>query len=943
MVPAVYVLLERLPLTANGKVDRRGLPAPSGERPEQGQGYVGPRTAAEEILAGIWAKGLGLDRVGVEDNFFELGGDSILSLQIVARAREAGLQITVPQMFRYQSIAALVEQVQPVVSGERADVEDGPACGAVPLTPIQHWFFEQRLEEPWHWNQSVLLKVPREVGPEIIEVALQQLLVHHDALRLRFVQGGDGVWQQGYADWEGGTRVLEQMDLSHLPEEARRSALTREGDRLQGSLNLGAGPVWRAGWIDLGSGERRLLLVVHHLVVDGVSWRILLEDLQTLCRQVKEGEPLQLPLRTSSFGQWGEALARYAGSDAMQAEIAYWEGLAVYPVRPLRRDADVEGVENTAGSTAVVHLQLSVEETQALLLEVPRAYRTRIQEVLVTALVRGLERWSGQRGVLLDLEGHGREEAEVSTKLDLSRTVGWFTTLYPVYVQLTGGGLGEDLKQIKEQLRAVPGRGLGFGVLRYLRGEGRNRLQAVPSAEVVFNYLGQFDQVLSEGDWEVAPEPAGAQCSPVERRTHLLEINSQISGGCLHLSWGYSRVVQGEEAIRTLATGCLDELRGLIAHCRTAEGSFTPSDFPLARLTQAELDRIGVGRELGNIYPLSPMQQGILFHTLEAPGAGVYVNQLCAELEGELNGDAFRRAWGEVVRRHAVLRTSFEWEGVTEPVQVVEQQAEVEWDEQDWRGFGEREQAERLQTYLAADRTRGFDLGRAPLMRVGLLRTGEGDFQLVWSHHHLLLDGWSVPMVLSEVLRFYEGYCTGEAVQLPRTRPYADYIGWLQRQDLRTAEGFWRELLQGFRSPTRLGLERGGTSSEAGGGFDRRGVRLRREVTESLERLRQRHRLTLNTLVQGVWGLLLSRYSGQQDIVFGATTAGRPVDLPGVEAMVGLFINTLPVRLQLGAGDTVLECLQRLQSQQSEARRYEYTPLSHIQGWSEVPRGGPLS
>ena len=543
------------------------------------QKYVGARTVTEELLVGIWEGVLGLERVGVEDNFFELGGDSIMCLQIVARGRGVGLQISVEQMFRHQTIARLAGTVERIKEEEVWE-EEKPAEGEVPLTPIQRWFFEQEVSEAWHWNQSVLLRVPVEVQVEEVESGLRRLLRYHDALRMRF-RKREGMWEQEYGVWGAVGEIVERIDLSGIPRAEQRAALEREGSRLQASLDLEAGRLLRAGWFDLGGGEKRLLLVIHHLVVDGVSWRILLEDLQIFSRE--QGGEVK---RSSSFQQWAKALVEYAGMGKLEDEIRYWEELASCGAPRLRREKS--GGENTVDSTGLIKVGLNAEESQALLQEVPRNYRVRIQEVLTTALVRSISRWNGGRGLLIDLEGHGREE--LPKKLDVSRTVGWFTTLHPVYVQLDMRGLGEDLKAVKEQLRRVPGRGLGYGVLRYL--DERQRLRDLPQAEVVFNYLGQFDQLLGDGNWRLAEEGAGVERSGLGRRPYLLEINSYIGNRCLQIDWSYSKAVHREETMQMLAAEYVNEIRELIAYCRTAEGGQTPSDFPLAKISQSQLDQI---------------------------------------------------------------------------------------------------------------------------------------------------------------------------------------------------------------------------------------------------------------------------------------------------------------------------------------------------------------
>jgi amino acid adenylation domain-containing protein/non-ribosomal peptide synthase protein (TIGR01720 family) len=563
MMPSAFVRLDRLPVTAHGKLDRKALPAPTAER-GQGVGYVAPRTELQALLCRIWRQVLQAERVGIEDNFFELGGDSILCIQIAAQAREFGVDIGVQQMFEHLTIAELAEHVTASVA-----IEDESGAGTAPLTPIQEWFFAQEWAEPWHYNQSVMLRVPEQVSADQVEAALAELAARHDALRLRFARQADGSWEQAYA-------AAEPIRLERI-EAAEPEEFEREATRLQRSLDLEHGPLMRAGWFELGAGQRRLLLVIHHLVVDGVSWRILLEDLQALC-----GPDAALPARSSSYGRWAKALREYAEARDWRDELSWWE--QVGEADPLPRD--ISGGENTLDSAAWVHTELSEEDTRALLQETPRVYRTQIQDALMTALLRSVGRWSGNAELLLDVEGHGREE--VLEGIDVSRTVGWFSTMYPVRIHRSGAGIGEDLKAVKEQLRRTPGRGFSYGVLRWLL----RRLGSAAPAEVLFNYLGQFDQVLSGGAWEGAAESRGAERSRQGRRTHVLSVDSHVSGGRLRMSWEYSRVIHNEQTIRAVAQDCIEELRALIAHCRNAEAGYTPSDFPLAGLAKRDLERL---------------------------------------------------------------------------------------------------------------------------------------------------------------------------------------------------------------------------------------------------------------------------------------------------------------------------------------------------------------
>jgi non-ribosomal peptide synthase protein (TIGR01720 family) len=596
MIPAAFVYLAELPLNANGKVDRGALPAPEWQRQSGEQEYVAPRTATEEVLCGIWAEVLRVERVGIYDNFFELGGDSILSIQIVAKARQQGLHLTPKQLFEYQEIAELAAQVK------QSMLEDGSqetVLGAVPLTPIQQWFFEQDLPHPNHWNQAVVLQSEEPLPPELLERSWRELVAHHDGLRRRY-HYEDGEWRQEVVEATEADLGFEYHELGGLEAAEQLRELEQRADELQGSLDLGQGPLVRVAWFGRGAAAGGwLLVIIHHLVVDGVSWRILLEDFGEVYKQLKEGAAVQLPARTSSVKQWSERLQAYAGKAAAEAE--YWLQAGAVRVAKLPRDYVSE--VNEEACSRVESGSLSEAETQALLQEVPARYQTQITEVLVTGLVEALWKWSGERLVRLALEGHGREAA-VSSEVDVTQTVGWFTTLYPVVVDLRQVyETGAALQAVKEQLRRIPERGLGYGVLRYLGDEEvRVRLQQQEEAELSFNYLGQFDQVLSREGWlRAAAVGSGEARYGGGRRRHLLDVTSSVVNGQLQVSVIYSERIHRRETMEKLVGEYLQQLRQLMVHCQQPEAvAYTPSDFPQARLSQRELNqlvnRLGKGK-----------------------------------------------------------------------------------------------------------------------------------------------------------------------------------------------------------------------------------------------------------------------------------------------------------------------------------------------------------
>jgi amino acid adenylation domain-containing protein/non-ribosomal peptide synthase protein (TIGR01720 family) len=609
MIPSAFVRLKALPLTPNGKVDRQALPAPDSIKPELEGRFVAPRTPIEETIARIWTQVLGRDKVGIYDNFFELGGDSISSIQIVARLNQASLQLTPKQMFEYPTVAGLaaVTGTTPIL-----ETEQGVVTGSLPLTPIQHWFFEQKLLHPHHWNQAVLLEVRQAIVPALLEQAVQHLLKHHDALRLWFTLTESG-WQQVNAGLEDvevlpvseglhhplakggwGGQVpdvpVSVIDLSSTPAVEQETALDAIATQLQASLNLENGSLMGVALFNLGDNQpNRLLWVIHHLAVDSVSWRILLEDFAHAYQQLERGEAVQLPPKTTSFKQWSEFLQEYAQSTELQQEQDYWlqNSRQSYSALPV----DNPGGGNTVALARTVLISLTVEETRALLQEIPAVYRTQINDVLLAALVQTFNQWTGEQSLLVDLEGHGREA--IANDIDLSRTVGWFTSIFPVLLTLEESlEPGEVLKVVKEQLRSIPNRGIGYGVLRYLSKDAE--LQTLPQAEVRFNYLGQFDQALPESSlFKLVNQTSGVSRSCADNRRYLIDINGFVLGGQLQLEWTYSEQIHKRTTIEQLTTGYVEALRSLITHCQSpGAGGYTPSDFPKAQLSQNDLDKL---------------------------------------------------------------------------------------------------------------------------------------------------------------------------------------------------------------------------------------------------------------------------------------------------------------------------------------------------------------
>ncbi|GLZ28595.1 hypothetical protein Lesp02_07850 [Lentzea sp. NBRC 105346] len=795
MVPSAFVALEALPLTPSGKVDKRSLPEPVFAEKTRTE----PRTGTERVLAQVWAEVLGVGAVGIEDNFFGLGGDSILSMQVVARARREGLLITSKDVFLHQTVAALATIAREAPEPEGHDLVTGPA----PLTPIQNWFFAHDGTNDYTMSMYVELALGTDV--DRLAKAVEAVARHHEALRTRFVNG--------------------RMEVT---DEVPRLELVSEVDR--GGLDIAAGPVMRAQLV----GGTRLFLLVHHLVIDAVSWRILLEDLEL----AYENRPL--PETTTPFGQWAHRLTRRDFRDA----LPYWRAIEL-------------GAANVPNQREQFVVELDEDTTAKLLHEVPGVYRTQINDVLLSALSKTL-------GGTFTLEGHGRDDS-------VSRTVGWFTSQFPVHLDIPDGDWGVVLKSVKEQLRAIPHNGLSYEVLRYLTPDS-GLTGDLP--DICFNYLGQWDSADAEGLFRDRLDAPGEDA----KSTHLIDITAAVENGRLRIDFDHGL----EKAeMRTKAEALLQALREIVDHCATSPGGRTPSDFPLARLTQAQVDALDLPED---VYPLTPLQTGMVFHSLLDENA--YVDRLEVVIHGVTDAEEFRAAWQRVIARNPVLRTSIVWEGVDEPVQVVR-------------------------------------AGQSPLLKIDVTEIDANTVRLVWSTHHVLLDGWSVAQVFAEVCAEYRGEPIG-----PR-RPFRDYLGWLAEQDAQAAETHWRAVLDGFTSPTPLPFDR--PPAEAHRSESSAVLQLDLAVTE-IDRMARNHGLTVNTVVQGAWALLLSRLSGERDVVFGSTVSGRPAELTGVESMIGMFINTVPTRVVVD-DRVVADWLRDLQNAQSESRAFDHVSLAQLQGW----------
>ncbi|MGH3875074.1 MAG: amino acid adenylation domain-containing protein, partial [Pseudonocardiaceae bacterium] len=826
-------------------------------------------------------------------------------------------------IFTHQTIAALA----PVVTTVDTAVEQPPVQGPAPLTPIQHWFFT-RYGALWHFTMSLQLEPAEDLDGNALQIAVEAVVARHDALRLRFTHVDGQWWQQAVPAVASG--LLARHDLSELAPAQQQAAMLAAAATARADLDPTTGHLIRAVLFDLGTGQRpRLFLTVHHLAVDSVSWRILLDDLDTAYRQAATGVAVALQPPGTSAATWAHRLTEHVRSGALDTDLEHWT--RVCGAAPVALPVDHPG-GHSAGDTRHVTVRLNPAHTDALLHQVPSVYRTQINDVLLSALGRVLSAWTGRDRVLITLEGHGREELLDNT--DLSRTVGWFTTQFPVALTIPITDWGQTLKSVKEQLRAIPHRGLSYGALRYLSPD--SVLPNDPSPQISFNYHGQWDTNSgADGVFRVLGEHLGADLAPDAPAPHLVDVTGLVQGGQLELTWSYSHHVHDQNTVRRLAEEMIQALHEIVDHCIHPDtGGRTPSDFPLAQLDQAAVDHLaGDGRHVEDILPLTPLQAGLLFHSLVDSGA--YIDQARLLLDGVSDPRALGAAWQRVVDRTPALRTAVVWAGVDEPVQVVHREVVLPITYHDWRGLLEAQRNRQSADDLAA----GMDLTAPPLLRLAIATVADDQVLLVWTFHHVVLDGWSLAQVFTEVREQYAAIVAGREPELVTRRPLRDYLHWLAGQDQDQAQQHWRAVLSGFESPTPLPYDRAALPAHHTESAEMVRIELSDQESQQLRSVARHNGLTLNTIMQGAWAVLLSRHSGERDVVFGTTVSGRPAELAGVESMVGMFINTVPTRVQVDGRQQVLEWLRALQATEIESRRFDFVSLAQVQAVSDLAAG----
>ncbi|WP_278265111.1 non-ribosomal peptide synthetase [Nocardia sp. AG03] len=940
LVPSALVVLDALPTTVNGKLDRAALPAPqftSTGRP--------PRTEQERALCGVVAEVLGLAQVSATDDFFGLGGDSITAIGVSSRLRALGWEVQPKTLLAQRDLAAIAAAAEVADQGIGTPVPD-EATGVVPIPPMVGALLaaNENRAAIAGYAQWTALTLHEDVALDDLTTGLQTLLDRHDALRLILddTDTGPRLEVAGVGTVRASELVLETSGAASAAEvDALIASVSGE---LAARLDPATGVQIRAALVRTAAGvPDRLVLVGNHLVVDGVSWRILVPELYEACAAARDGRPARMSAKGSSWRRYATLLAEAGTEGEHRGELAHWEHalgddtVATLGDRPLDTTTDrVETAERTRTFA-------TPEISDALLTTLPTAYRAKTDDVLLAALMLAINAWRHESGDALEpgrpvaVEGHGREALRPDT--DFAGTIGWFTSEFPVWTPATGidtpdglaealsGGAaaGRLLRAVKEAKRAVPGNGVGYGVLRRLDPETAPRLADRRSPEVLLNYLGRFGGGAAQA-WALPEHDAFAVTEPPEKAlTEVLALNVFVHESAgqprLAVEWTAAGRILDADEVAAIQRHFELALEAFAAHARLFPGGLTPSDCPGLSVDQDTVDTLeAVHGPLAELLPLSPLQEGLLFHAIRDGADDVYTLSARVDLHGPLDGPRLSAAFDAVVNRHPTMAAAFHYAGLDQPVQAIPRAVGMPWREVDLSGLPQRT-AEAAADRLEVEATRHrFDVDRSPMLRATLIRMPGDAHRLVLNTHHLVIDGWSTPIVLREVLATYHGD------ELPSPASYRDYLAWIGTRDRAAVRTAWSRRLAGLSGPTLVRTDTGRERE-----VRQWQVPLSAELSTALAELGRRRGLTMNTLVQGTWALVLAALTERTDVVFGATVSGRPAELPGVAGMVGLFANTVPVRCAFDTERALLDQWAELQAAQFAMQDFDYAGLAEIE------------
>ena len=920
MVPSYFIKLDRIPLNANGKVEYSALPLPQ-DTEILNPACLLPRNEMEAILVTLFKEVLHRDEVSVDSNFFEVGGDSIKAIQVASRLLKIGYKLDIKDILQTPEIDSLSKLIKPIYHV----ADQGTVTGEIPLTAIQVEFFKS-LDVIHHFNQSVMLHSTQRLDPVILERTFLEICKHHDALRIVFrVDKGKVVQLNKDSDIE---TTVSVYDLRY--EKNAAEVVARESNIIQASIDMAKGPLLKAGLFRLEDGDK-LLIVIHHALVDGVSWRILLEDFHNLYQSLKAGVKHQLPLKTDSFKTWSQRLSAYAAGEEILGELPYWMDVNNADIKDV--PLDFNNTSNLFGNSASLSISLDEAETRLLLTDVHKPYKTEMNDILLTALGLGIKATFNIDRFAADVDAHGREE--ILKNIDISRTIGWFTSIFPFVYDLSQEELSVQIESVKDALRKVPNKGVGFAILKNLTSQKRPGVSFDIRSRVSFNYLGQFDDE-DRYFFRFTDESTGDNVSLKMQRWYDLVFVGAVVNKVLTIYLTYGTQQFRTETIEKLMDAFKGALKRIVSHCSSVQRkAITLNDLSHKRIPEKLLSDLNHRYVIEDIYPLSPLQEGILFHSLSGKSSS-YLQQIYHEVEGDLDVRLVERSINELVGRHEILRTVFHHQHSVGMLQIVLRERPLKVYFEDITTLGsEPDKTGYVDSYKQKERERSFDLATDTLIQVSIFQLDHSRFSFIWSVHHIMMDGWSASILNSEFWSIYEDLRKQRSHVLPEKKPYKNYITWLEKRDKQESEKYWKQYLDGYAE--RSSVPQLNTGALSGGYRSESQIyQFDKTIVDGLKKFSLMNHVTLNTILQTVWGVLLAKYNSTNDVAFGSVVSGRHPEIDGVEGMVGLFINTIPVRVRFTKDDVIYDLVRRIQLETVRSIEHSYFPLADIQSQSSL-------
>ncbi|TKI15898.1 amino acid adenylation domain-containing protein, partial [Lysinibacillus sphaericus] len=908
----------------NGKVDRNNLPEPT-ETIDDETNYMAPRTDIEKQLVEIWSDVLHVNKIGIHDNFFNIGGDSIKSIQISSKLNEIGLKISLKDIFNNPTIEKLALNIK----ANQQIIKQDEVSGDVFLSPIQSWFFNNKFTNPHHFNQSILLYSNKGYNTANLIKAFEEVIKHHDALRI--------IVNKEENKTSLFNRKISEGKLFNFYEYYSSNndvidTIKKNASQIQSSIDLENGPLINLCIFKTHAGDF-LLIVIHHLIVDGVSWRIILEDLFSAYDSLSNHLEISFPDKTSSFQEWTKRLKDYANNN-FSDEISYWTEIS----------SNSKSLENFPFGTNKQNsirkhnqrysIQVSEKNTELLLKKVNKFFKTTLNEILLAILSKSIyEVWKQER-ILINIEGHGREE--ISSDLNIQRTVGWFTSIFPIILNGNTTNMLHHITLTKEQLRNIPKKGFNYGIIKYLK-DKKSNLNCNP--KISFNYLGDFSNLNNElkNKWEnidvsISDIFKGYDLSQDSLNLYTLDITSLIIEGKLNINFEYDKAVLSKKEVKDLINIYNDNLLYVINYC-TNQYQIEENDFYYDKLTREDLEEVKNKYKhisaLENIYPLTPMQKGMLFHYLYNKDSLSYLEQHTFEINSDINIRILQESFNLIFNKHQIFRTSFIETKDNIHLQVVLKNRPIYLKFEDITHLDKNSQNSFIQYKLTENNNYKFDLFEDALLKISLFKKEQAKYLLVFSFHHILLDGWSLPIFFKELSNNYFALLNNKQIT-NSVVPYSSFIEWLDEKDHNRTENYWENYLVNYSNAENLTNKYGMLDNNQYLSEEKE-ISLAWKQSSILKNLAKSMNVTLSSLFHTAWSVLLSKFLLNDDVMFGTVVSGRSSEIKQVGEIIGLLINTVPVRTKLDKNSSFIEQVKRHHSEAIDKSEHDYYPLYDLQ------------